>query len=235
MARWSCWRRPVGDPASARSAGPGRASAVGGWERIRRQQFQQFRGRQGNYWNGDWHHGWGGRLGCSSRRVGPRLRLGLYERLLGQLWGPPVVFGHAWEWGLEHWGRRSMTPAIRLISNPYYTSGAEYDYSEPIQVVAQPAEVVVVRGRLPIRRRSSPRRHRHQPFRPAAHIWTPPERFALAEYDKAGRSSIWQSRKTDGRGTARIPCPWPSPPEAIRRLRDLYAVLSMAPAGRWTR
>ena len=98
----------------------------------------------GNRWNNGWHHGywggshwgagWGGAAGWGLG-YGMGYRRGYWNGFYNRPW-----FAASAMYGMGAWALGSVfyDSGYGVYGNPYYTSGAGYyDYSQPIQVVAQ--------------------------------------------------------------------------------------------------
>lgn len=145
----------------------------------------------GNNWHNDWHHGYwgGGNWGAAAAGwglgYGAGYRRGYWNGYANSGWYRPW-YGAAAAWGLGAWALGSVyyDSGYAMYSNPYYVSNVGYyDYSQPLQVVAQPQTVAVAQdGSAPV----TPAQPPPEVQASLTHLDVARDAFMAGDYAKAG-------------------------------------------------
>ncbi|MFN0050778.1 MAG: tetratricopeptide repeat protein [Planctomycetales bacterium] len=146
-------------------------------------------------------------------------------------------------WGLGAWALGSIfyDCGYATYSNPYYGSGGNYyDYSQPIQVVTQPTEVVVVQGDSttgqPTDAASAPAEPPPAVLASQPHVDQAQEAFRAQDYAKAGAEAELAIKElpTDAALHEFRALVYFATGEFPQAAGTLYAVLSAGPGWDWT-
>ncbi|MDB5346305.1 MAG: hypothetical protein JWP89_4682 [Schlesneria sp.] len=196
----------------------------------------------GHNWNNNWHHGyWGGGNWGGGAAWGYRAgyRNGYWNGYANRSWYRPW-YGNAAVWGLSAWALGSVyyDSGYASYSNPYYVSNAGYyNYSQPIQVVAQPEQVVVAQDPSTLTDQTQP-----QPQPPPqvqaslTHTDAARDAFMAGDYVKAGTEVdlAIKDQPTDAALHEFRALIYFAVADYQKAAASLYAVLSAGPGWDWT-